>query len=56
MLLAGIWFSSDKPTMTTLLRPVTQAVNDLYQRGDEQLIYMSLKLIAHHLADIGPNA
>ena len=33
MLLAGMWFSRDKPSMNTFLRPIIDDVNELYSKG-----------------------
>lgn len=33
MILAALWFSADKPTMTTFMRPLIDLFNDLYQNG-----------------------
>ena len=33
MLLFAIWYSVDKPSMTTLLKPLVDDVNDLYLSG-----------------------
>ena len=34
MLLAGLWFSKTKPTVTTFLRPLMSTMNELYQNGE----------------------
>lgn len=33
MLLAGVWYSKDKPTMTTFLKPIVEEINSLYTQG-----------------------
>ena len=33
MVLAGMWFSKDKPTMNSYLRPIIDEINDLYATG-----------------------
>lgn len=33
MLLAGLWFDSQKPTMATFLHPLMNSLNDLYVKG-----------------------
>lgn len=33
MILGGLWYSKDKPTMTTFLRPLIDDLNDLYVNG-----------------------
>lgn len=33
MILGALWFSDEKPTMTTFLRPLMDAFNDLYKNG-----------------------
>ena len=33
MLLAGLWFSKDKPSMHSFLRPIVDEVNDLFTNG-----------------------
>jgi hypothetical protein len=34
MLLAGVWYSKDKPTMTTFLKPIIEEINELYVHGN----------------------
>ena len=34
MILAGLWYSRDKPTMTTFLRPLIDELNCLYKDGN----------------------
>ena len=38
MLLAALWFSDEKPTMTTLLRPLIDEMNSLFRNGDLRLL------------------
>ena len=43
MLLVALWFSPEKPTMTTLLGPLIEELNLLYSQGNlfsllEQLV------------------
>ena len=33
MILAGLWFDVDKPTMATLLQPLMQEMSELYEKG-----------------------
>ena len=33
MLLAGLWYSKEKPTMNTFLTPLIDELNDLYENG-----------------------
>ena len=33
MLLAGIWFSKEKPLMNVFLRPVIDEINEIYSNG-----------------------
>jgi hypothetical protein len=38
MLLAGVWYSRDKPTMTTFLKPIIDEINELYVHGNVKYI------------------
>ena len=33
LILGGLWFGTDRPNMITLLEPVVQQLNTLYQDG-----------------------
>ena len=33
MILGGIWFSEDKPTMNSFLKPIIDEINCLYSEG-----------------------
>ena len=33
MLLGGLWYGSEKPTMTTFLLPLLKSMNELYSKG-----------------------
>ena len=33
MLLAGLWYSKEKPTMTTFLYPLLMELNNLWKNG-----------------------
>ena len=33
MILGALWFSSEKPTMATFLRPLIDSLNNLYLKG-----------------------
>ena len=33
LILAGIWFSKDKPTMESYMHPLVEKVNELYYDG-----------------------
>jgi 5-methylcytosine-specific restriction endonuclease McrBC regulatory subunit McrC len=33
MLLAGIWFSKEKPLMNVFLRPIIDEINEIYSKG-----------------------
>ena len=33
MILGALWFSVQKPTMSTFLRPLIDSINDLYTNG-----------------------
>jgi hypothetical protein len=35
MLLGGMWYSKEKPTMTTFLKPILDEINMLYRKGLE---------------------
>jgi hypothetical protein len=39
MLLAGIWYSKVKPTMTTFLKPIIEEINELYTHGNVVLYF-----------------
>ena len=39
MILAAIWFSASKPTMSTFLRPLMDAINDICDRILENPAY-----------------
>lgn len=34
MLLAGLWYDNEKPTMATFLYPLMSSVNGLFQQGN----------------------
>ena len=34
MLLAALWFSEEKPSMTTLLRPLVDEINEISKNGN----------------------
>ena len=34
MLLAGLWYSKEKPTMNTFLLPLIEELNQLYEEGE----------------------
>ena len=38
MCLAGMWFSRDKPTMNTVLKPIIDEINALYTEGISVLL------------------
>ena len=37
MILAGLWYDVDKPTMTTFLQPLLRDINHLFQNGKQEL-------------------
>ena len=39
MLLAGLWYSKEKPTMCTFLAPLVEEMNDLYVNGEQSFKY-----------------
>lgn len=39
MILGGLWYSKDKPTMSTYLRPLVEAINHLYTAGNYVRLY-----------------
>ena len=38
MLLAGIWFSKEKPPMNVFLRPIIDEINEIYSKGNPFII------------------
>ena len=34
MILAGLWYDNEEPTMTTFLQPVLESINMLYHEGN----------------------
>ena len=34
MLLVGLWYSREKPTMTTYLKPFVDSINELLEKGE----------------------
>ena len=38
MILAGMWFSKEKPTMSSFLEPLMNEVNDLSRTGNMSVI------------------
>ena len=42
MLLAGLWYDNEKPTMTTFLYPLMSSVNRLFQQGEQIRLVESL--------------
>ena len=38
MILAGLWFDVDKPTMATFLQPLMQEMNELYEKGTIEIL------------------
>lgn len=44
IILAGLWFSDSKPTMTTFLEPVIQEINNLSSKGSNDSFYMITKI------------
>ena len=49
MLLAGIWYSKDKPTMTTFLKPIIEEINELYTHGN--ITCMIIIIHMHNVCD-----
>lgn len=37
MILAALWFSEQKPTMSTLLEPLFEEMNELYMNGKDSV-------------------
>ena len=46
MILAALWFSEQKPTVSTLLGPLIEELNDLYVNGkDYACVWLKLKCL-----------
>ena len=39
MLLAALWFLCEKPPMSTFLRHLMEAMNDLYIQGEQNFVF-----------------
>ena len=45
MLLAGLWYSKQKPTMSTFLRPLVSELNELFEKGLSRYFQIIMQLI-----------